>query len=549
MKPVFSMLLLGFSLIFSAVSPAAAEAAANQAKTLIVYKGDAGVQVNELHALDLATGHFASDRTILPLSEAAEEGIAGYSHVLYAGFSEEALSDKELELFREFTGPLYLIGRHIDRFPAVEKLGPDGAEKITAIRNAAGTWEAPVDKLVTRFENTAGWEVLYTAEVAGGELPLILRQGNTFVAVAESVTGPVSDALGETLFDFYQAERQAPKKFLRLEDVHPKSDPIQLRAIGDYLAEQNIPYAITVIPVYLNPQTHEEIRLADEPELVRVLLGMQANGASIILHGYRHQYRDSETGEGFEYWDVEHDRPIYQSKDEPVLLREDFSTDEEFAAFLKQGQAFEESYIRTTVERGIQELTEQRLYPLAFEAPHYSMSETGYRILSDYFSTYVGEIQLSDKTFNGTGISLFETKPVKLHGMQVLPETLGYIEPDNPDAVTELTAQARYAASFSDSYLAFFYHPYLGLDGLKDVLDVLSVYDEYEWVNMKELDNRVVVNGLTISTGDGKITVDRGVGVLVAQTAKDMWWFAVPILVFLLIVITSIRQKRVLRGR
>lgn len=549
MKSVFSILLLGLAFAFTVVSPAVAGVAVNEAKTLIVYTGDADVLANELHVLDLATGHFETDTAILPLSEAAEAGLTGYTHILYIGLSDGPPSATELDVFNDFDGSLYLMGRHIDQFPVLKELQPAGVEKVTAMRNAAGSWTAPADKLMTRFENMTEWEVLYTAATASGELPFIFRQGNTFVAATESVTGLVGDALGETLFDFYEAERQEPKKFLRLEDVHPKSDPEQLQAIGDYLAEKNIPYAITVIPIYLNPGTHEEIRLADEPELVHVLRKMQANGASVILHGYRHQYRDSETGEGFEYWDVQYDQPIYQDKDKPVLIREDFSTDEEFAAFLKEGQEFEDTYIRSSIERGIQELAEQQLYPLAFEAPHYSMSEAGYAILSDYFSTYVGEIQTSDATYTGSGISLFDTKPVKLHGMQVLPETLGYIEPNNPDAVMELLDRAQYAADFSDSYLAFFYHPYLGLDGLKDVLEAFAVYEEYEWVDMKELDNRVTSNGLTILSDSGKITVDRRVGLLVAQTVKDMWWFAVPILVFLLIIAISVRQRRTLRKR
>ena len=31
---------------------------------------------------------------------------------------------------------------------------------------------------------------------------------------------------------------------------------------------------------------------------------MQDDGAAIIMHGYTHQFYDSETGEGFEFWDV-----------------------------------------------------------------------------------------------------------------------------------------------------------------------------------------------------------------------------------------------------
>lgn len=65
-----------------------------------------------------------------------------------------------------------------------------------------------------------------------------------------------------------------------------------------------MPYMITVIPVYKDPDTGKIIHLKDKPELVNLLRSMQDDGAAIIMHGYTHQFYDSETGEGFEFWDV-----------------------------------------------------------------------------------------------------------------------------------------------------------------------------------------------------------------------------------------------------
>src|SRR5690606_7994055 len=120
-----------------------------------------------------------------------------------------------------------------------------------------------------------------------------------------------------------------------------------------------------------NPETGERITLSESVKLVKVLQEMQRSGASIVLHGYYHQYRDSETGEGSEYWDIEHNRPIYQGKNEPVLKRGDFATEQEYKEFLKKGAEFEERYIADTIQKGIFDLVEEGLYPIAFEAPHY----------------------------------------------------------------------------------------------------------------------------------------------------------------------------------
>ena len=43
--------------------------------------------------------------------------------------------------------------------------------------------------------------------------------------------------------------------YLRLEDVHPVADINQLKEIAELLKEKQIPYMITVIPVYTDPQT------------------------------------------------------------------------------------------------------------------------------------------------------------------------------------------------------------------------------------------------------------------------------------------------------
>ena len=53
-----------------------------------------------------------------------------------------------------------------------------------------------------------------------------------------------------------------------------------------------MPYMITVIPVYKDPDTGKIIHLKDKPELVNLLRSMQDDGAAIIMHGYTHQFYD-----------------------------------------------------------------------------------------------------------------------------------------------------------------------------------------------------------------------------------------------------------------
>ena len=77
--------------------------------------------------------------------------------------------------------------------------------------------------------------------------------------------------------------------------------------------------------------------------------------------------------------------------------------------------------------KGIQELANYGIYPLAFEAPHYTMSQHGYKVIAEHFSTYVGQLQLSDQDWEIMTTAPYITSPTFLDGMPLLPETLGYV--------------------------------------------------------------------------------------------------------------------------
>lgn len=305
-------------------------------------------------------------------------------------------------------------------------------------------------------------EVLYEGKDKRNQFPLIFQHEGNMVVALNNVGGPSSDFIGEAMFDFFEEERGEPQRYIRLEDVHPLSDQKKLKEIGEYLYNRNIPYMIALIPVYTNPKTNEEIHLKDKPKLVNTLRHMQDHGASMIVHGYKHQYRETETGEGWEYWDVENDRPIYQEKDEKALLRSDFTNEKEFEDFIKEGKKFEENYISETLDNAIKEMNEERLVPLAFEPPHYSMSLDGYKTVANYFSTFVGTVQISKETYMKTYNPVYTSRPSFLYGMEVLPETLGYVNLQNDDFIEQILTNERYYSKFSNSQLGLFYHSYLG---------------------------------------------------------------------------------------
>ncbi|QHJ71813.1 polysaccharide deacetylase family protein [Planococcus halotolerans] len=552
MRKILPFVLLGVFLALIPWQNAAAdeEMSSSEPKVLILYHAEEQTQKEELTILDLLVGHFSSKITIQSIEEAAAEYDKGdYTHVIYFGLAKRSLTEEELFIVDQYEDiKKMFIGNFFEYFKDAQNLSIRDYRKIEAVSGDGIMIQLKEEKDMMLVNSVDTMEVLYEGVASDGDYPLIFKNGDVYYVAANSITGRLSDAVGESLFDFFEADKFPPQKLIRLEDIHPRSDPKLLKQVGDYLAERDIPYAVTVIPVYTNPETGDRIHLSQAMELVDVLKEMQENGASLIQHGYLHQYRKDETGEGFEYWDVDNDRPIYQSHDAKVKLREDFASDEEYRDFVRNvGVSYEQDYIYSSIVNGVKEMTAEGLYPIAFEAPHYSMSQTGYKELSMYFTTYVGQIQISDRTYNGTYSPVYESEPAGLHGMKVIPETLGYINPENPNAVEELIEEADYVEQFSDSYLSFFYHPYLGIETFEKVMEKMQKFDQYEWVDLKERDHKTEVNGIVVETAAGEIDVSRPINMRMSETMKNYWWVAVPIVIFIIIALASILPK--IRGR
>jgi uncharacterized protein YdaL len=328
-----------------------------------------------------------------------------------------------------------------------------------------------------------------------------------------------------------------------LEDVHPKVDAQQLREQAEYLKDKNIPYMVAVIPIYTN-KDGETIHFSDSPQLLNTLKYMQENGASIILHGYKHQYRSSETGEGFEFWDVENDRPIYQEDEVPAKKQSDFLTEQEYQEFIKSGEEFERGYIEEAITKGVSELVEQGLYPLGFEAPHYAISQQGYEVVAKHFSSYIGRLQLTDQTYQSEYQPTYVSQPSFLHGMTVYPETLGFIEEGDKQAFSAMEERVRVLFNYRQAYISAFYHPYLGLDGLKKVVSILESVEQATWLDLKEENNQVQIKDYLITSQKGQVRVNHtDVSQLNTHKKQLMYYGIAGIVVFVGILVLFFKKR------
>ena len=113
----------------------------------------------------------------------------------------------------------------------------------------------------------------------------------------------------DLLHDFFGIHHPEERKALvRIEDVSVDSDPDDLRDLADYLYGKKIPFQISLISIFKDPETKEEIYLSDRPQFVRAIHYMMSRGATIVMHGVTHQYH-GRSGDDYEFWDDQSGKP------------------------------------------------------------------------------------------------------------------------------------------------------------------------------------------------------------------------------------------------
>ncbi|PAF38462.1 hypothetical protein CHH58_03240 [Terribacillus saccharophilus] len=544
------VLIMSLSLIIVFVLnfPNASFAEEDADSVLIVYSNTKEDELKDVRILETLVGQFKDDYRVIEDEDIAQVDLSEYEYVIYLGAGEKVLSENLLEAFKDYKGPFYAINHNAEQFkekmPWLNINGEALVNKVEVPDN--NEQNLAEDRIVYDVTgNGASVSLVGNKVNDSGLVPLLLNVDNVYYFAGQNLYNPFGEIITQSFINFFGEERKGITKYLRLEDVHPMVDPGLLMDQAKYLKEMNIPYMVAVIPEYTNKG--KKVHLADSPKLVKTLKYMQDNGASIVMHGYKHQYRSSETGEGFEFWDAENDRPIYQPSDEKAKQRSDFTTDAEYEAFVAEGEEYERAYIENAIESGIEELVAHDLYPVAFEAPHYAISQQGYKIVSEHFSSYVGQLQLTDLTWQEEYVPLYESRPEFLHGMTLYPETLGYIEQGDGKAIQKMQDKIEIRSKYNQSYLSAFYHPYLGIGGLKEVVTNLNEVDG-TWLDLKQRDNLVQVNDIRISTGGGEYHVEKPF--LASDYERNLFikktviWVMPVLLLVLTVAIFLIRKRR-----
>ncbi|MDF2881752.1 MAG: hypothetical protein K0R54_2309 [Clostridiaceae bacterium] len=246
------------------------------------------------------------------------------------------------------------------------------------------------------------------------------------------------------------------RALIRLEDIQPGSiygteeALMKLKAIGDYLKSENVPFQMSVIPRSVLPSINYDKSIADTADpfikkfnnTIRYL--QKVDDGAVGIHGYTHQFGNSDSASGFEFYNID--------------LKEDVPPhDKRWACCEKE--AFEKSYAYSRMKAGYEAFKKAGInIDWGFSTPHYAADWPERNILE----AWCGLFYEPDPSQNQVKRSVIikDTDSAFYRGVIYVPTPLDYVHGENPEVHVKRISEE--LNSYTEEDLAsFFYHPYL----------------------------------------------------------------------------------------
>lgn len=443
-------------------------------------------------------GHFNSSIDIIKNKNYHPEALKKYDVLFYVGLQKDDNPSKE------FLNDIYKSLKTIVWLNAGFSVYQNSMDTKGKYGFSIGNLDQSMSYNVVKYENiefSRGGKELYTVQInnnkkvkviasaindeSEAKLPYIIKSQNLYyIADIPYFNCTLTDRyllFADVLHDIMKEDHpREHKAIIRIEDVTPMRDPDRLRQIADILSQHKIPFLIGVVPFYIDPVNKINISLSDKPELVAALKYCVSKGATIVLHGVTHQYKGVSAVD-FEFWDGSKNKPIANEND---------------------------NNIENKIEEGLDECAKNGIYPLYWETPHYTASIEDYKIISNYFSSSVERLIVTNSFKYG---QFFPYEIYKdIYGQKVYPEDLGYMpliaKNDSSEMfVQKIISNAKELLTIRDGYASFFFHPFVNLDYLKEITNGISNLG-YKYVDMRKETNWVKSKDLVILSGSQQYT-------------------------------------------
>ncbi|TFW46620.1 DUF2334 domain-containing protein [Bacillus sp. 005/A4HT-01/001] len=506
------LLIVLFSML-SIKDSTSAGALEKEPSTLIIYSTQSGETTPTVHMLDVLVGHFSTRTTILSDEQITEKNLNDSQLVIYIGEEKRTLKAQTIRLINE-SKRLIAIGYNAEQLRPFSKLTFHKQDHISQIKDTDDQEYRQLERGITA-QTVQGTDLQRTflLKKNQAEQPFVIqtKEGAAYVGMLNMLQH--DKLLAEVLESLLPASNQTTTKYLQIRKINPVTDEKKLLELGRYVTARHIPFLLAVTPIWIDPATGDEVTLSDRPKLVHVLKQLQSNGASVVLHGFSRTYRAEESGKGFEFWDVKYDQPVTSNEPEKAdqqLNKSFFPNEKDFNAYITSNQHQEAIYTEEKLTKGIELLTQQGLYPLAFEVPNDAISLQGYEVISRHVSSLFGQVQLSDRTWKTRSASPFLSTPAMLHGMTLYPEQSIDTASDQEGAniLTEQTIQSM--QHIQSAAIGLSYDVEAGIDGLQDVITQMDAIPSSEWLDLKKTKQIVQTQNVQIkTTGNGHIQIEQ----------------------------------------
>ncbi len=472
----------------------------NTKKVLILVEGTSlinNIAMGDGRQLATLLGHFDTNVQIKGVEDYSANEINNYDFTFYIGFkAENEVPSKFLNDVIKSSKTIIWLNTGFKEFSKkydlnkifgfeVSKLDTITQYDLVKSGNKVFTKGEPNANIINISDKRTVSVLAYAISSKNGiEIPYIVKSNN-FYYFADSPFASATETdryllFADMLHDILgEQHEESHRAILRIEDIGPLDNPNKLRDIADFLGDRGIPFLFGVYPFYVNPAEGIRVSLSDKPEMVDALKYMVRNGGTLVMHGVTHQYKGMSAAD-FEFWDESTNAPI---------------KDESAEAFSKK------------IEMGIQEFMKNGLYPLIWETPHYTASLLFYKTISKYFSTAI-EQRLSIENFDYSQFFPYIIKK-DLFGQTIYPENLGYVPLDETnkqisrDAVQNIIKGAKTNLYVRDGFASCFFHPFLDLDLLEELVDGIQELG-YKYIDLKYETNWVKTKDRLIVSGNQK---------------------------------------------
>jgi uncharacterized protein YdaL len=369
-------------------------------------------------------------------------------------------------------------------FPAGTDEGVIAADICTT--NCAATGPA-VTTLASAITNTTPsttfpWAIRSANLTYIGEVPFsYVSESDRIVALHDLMF----DALAPTTATRHRA-------LVRLEDLDAGDNPNDLINAANYLFAQGVPFSMSVIPQYVDPQgidsgtgvpTYESLKQAPAAFLAAVKYAL-TKGGTLVDHGYTHQYSVGGGPVGSTYVPGTAVNNPYNG-----ISADDA---EFFLASVNAGNTVvwngpipgdSTAWALARVNAALAEFAAVGLpAPAMWDTPHYFATDVDYRAIATKIPSryerslyFKGTLSGASPNYNELIGQFFPYKVKDIYGTTVIPEDLGDYEPvaenNNPPRLpAQLIANAQANLAVRDGVASFFYHPYYGTTPLSQIV-------------------------------------------------------------------------------